>query len=288
MSHIKNIIILIFFFLDKIFNKLFNISLKYSFLKQLDDKNYKKILIHQNYINFYVPNSVCNFRVDTFYEKEPETLNWIDGFKINSKQDNFWDIGANIGLYSIYAATKHKNINVFSFEPSTSNLRVLSRNISINNLNSNIQIVPIAIGESKEYFSKFYESNFEEGGALNSFKYDKNFAGNKLDYSNSYNILGLSLDELIEKTNINCPKYIKIDVDGLEHLVLKGSEKLLKLNELREIFIEVNQDYAEQFKTVTKLMKENNFSLFSKQNSEMIKKSKEFSHTFNYHFIKNI
>ena len=69
---------------------------------------------------------------------------------------------------------------------------------------------------------------------------------------------------------------------------LKGSEKLLKLNELREIFIEVNQDYAEQFKTVTKLMKENNFSLFSKQNSEMIKKSKEFSHTFNYHFIKNI
>ena len=40
----------------------------------------------------------------------------------------------NIGLYSIYAALRHKNIEVISFEPSTNNLRILSRNISINNL----------------------------------------------------------------------------------------------------------------------------------------------------------
>ena len=52
--------------------------------------------------------------------------------------DLFIDIGANIGLYSIYAAIKHSNSEVISFEPSTSNLRVLSRNISINKLEEKI------------------------------------------------------------------------------------------------------------------------------------------------------
>ena len=53
----------------------------------------------------------------------------------------FWDIGANIGIYSIYAALKHQHIQVVSFEPSTSNLRILSRNISINNLDEKILLI---------------------------------------------------------------------------------------------------------------------------------------------------
>ena len=59
--------------------------------------------------------------------KEPETLEWIDQFK--GDKIVFWDIGANVGLYSIYAALKHKDIQIISFEPSVNNLRVLSRNI---------------------------------------------------------------------------------------------------------------------------------------------------------------
>ena len=52
--------------------------------------------------------------------------------------DCFWDVGANIGLYSIYAGMKFKNIEIICFEPSTSNTRALSRNISINNLYNKI------------------------------------------------------------------------------------------------------------------------------------------------------
>ena len=58
------------------------------------------------------------------FKKEPETISWINNFykfKIN-KKIKFWDIGANIGVYSIYAGKKYKNIEIVSFEPSTSNL----------------------------------------------------------------------------------------------------------------------------------------------------------------------
>ena len=90
-------------------------------IKVIEDINKK--------VNFFVPNYITNYLIDTFFSKEPETLEWIDSFDKNKKVI-FWDIGANIGIYSIYAALKHSDIEVVCFEPSTSNLRILSRNIS--------------------------------------------------------------------------------------------------------------------------------------------------------------
>ena len=91
-----------------------------------------QIKISYKNINFQLvnPTNLINYRIKTFHSKEPETLDWIDKFDNNSI---FWDIGANIGLYSCYASLK-KDCNVFSFEPSVFNLEILSRNIFINNL----------------------------------------------------------------------------------------------------------------------------------------------------------
>ena len=59
-------------------------------------------------LKFYSPNRLNNFRINTFFTKEPETINWIDNFE---EDTIFFDIGANIGLYSCYAAKK-KNCKV--------------------------------------------------------------------------------------------------------------------------------------------------------------------------------
>ena len=97
-----------------------------------------KIILNKK-IKFFIPTLITKWRVDYFFIKEPETLKWIDSF-INRKKIIFWDIGADICLYSIYAALKHRDIKIYAIEPSTSNLRVLSRNISINNLEKKILI----------------------------------------------------------------------------------------------------------------------------------------------------
>ena len=75
---------------------------------------------------FSVPNNWALSRATTFSSKEPDTLNWIDSFDPDVV---FWDVGANIGLYSIYTALKKKNSTVISFEPSVFNLELLARNI---------------------------------------------------------------------------------------------------------------------------------------------------------------
>ena len=82
---------------------------------------------------------MTQFRVNTFFTKEPDTLNWIDSFKKNSV---FWDVGSNIGLYSCYAAKK--NCNVFAFEPSYFNLPILSQNINYNRIQNKVSIIPFA------------------------------------------------------------------------------------------------------------------------------------------------
>ena len=72
------------------------------FLPELLQKNaYKEIKILGKNINFFIPNETTKWRVDTLFIKEPETLEWIDSFD-NSSDFIFWDIGANIGLYSTY------------------------------------------------------------------------------------------------------------------------------------------------------------------------------------------
>ena len=81
----------------------------------LETDAYKKIKINgyeKKEITFFTPNYLINWLVKDFYRKEPETIEWIDSFEFSNKEIIFWDIGANLGLYSIYAATKHEKIKV--------------------------------------------------------------------------------------------------------------------------------------------------------------------------------
>ena len=116
-------------------------------------------------MSFCVPNQLNHFRIDTFSEKEPETLEWIDTFHNNSI---LWDVGGNVGLYSIYAAVS-KNCNVVAFEPSVFNLELLARNIFLNNLQDKITIFPLALS-NKLNASRMRVTSVEWGGCAIIFR----------------------------------------------------------------------------------------------------------------------
>ena len=133
-------------------------------LKDLVEKDsYTIKLINDKKIIFFTPNAISKWRINSLFKKEPETIEWIDSFD-QSKKIIFWDIGANIGIYSVYAATKFNDIEVVSFEPSTSNLRILSRNISINDLDSKIKINQFPLIDKENQYLTMNEGEFVEGG----------------------------------------------------------------------------------------------------------------------------
>ena len=52
------------------------------------------------------------------------------------------------------------------------------------------------------------------------------------------------MDEVENKLAIPAPDYIKIDVDGVEHLILKGGQKIL--SKVDSVLIEINDEFLEQ------------------------------------------
>jgi len=222
----------------------------------------KKVINHNNKeFKFYVPNRLNYFRANTFSTKEPETLEWIDAFK---KQSVFWDIGANIGLYSCYAA-KSADSKVYAFEPSIFNLELLAKNIYINLLSEKIAIIPIPISDSLDV-NTFFMSSVEWGGALSTF--GKNIGHDGLPISNifKYKTVGMSMDDCVKFLQFEKPNYIKIDVDGIEHLILKGSSETLK--SVESILVEVNDNFKKQAKDSEKYLIEAGFKLKEKRYSE--------------------
>jgi len=272
--------------LDKVFSILTKRSLLIWFKDFIQEDSYRSLMILDNKINFFVPTQITNWRVDTFFSKEPETLDWINSFE---KKENliFWDIGANIGLYSIYNALKNLNSTTISFEPSSSNLRVLTRNISINNLEKSIKVIPIPLTNKENTFQVMREGHFVEGGALNTFGEKFDFEGKEFEPMMKYSLFGTTINYLIENKILEIPDYIKIDVDGIEHLILESGNKFLKDKKIKSCSIEINENFKEQYDKILSIMKEYQFKiLHKKHNEDNFSKESKFNKTFNYIFIR--
>lgn len=246
---------------------------------------YKNIEINKRSIKFFNPNSITNWRLNTFFIKEPETLAWIDTFH-SDEEIVFWDIGANIGLYSIYSAIKHKNIKVIAFEPSTLNLNTLSKNISINKLDEIITIAQIALTESDNQFQSINETSDLEGGALSSYGVDFDGDGKKIIPSISYKIYGTSIDYLTSQHILKIPNYIKLDVDGIEHLIINGGLRTLLSEKVKSILVELNERFIEQSEQVKRALIDNGFKLKIKTRSEMVEKDHKESQVYNFIFTR--
>ena len=287
IKKISYILYLFLKFIDNIFKFIFKRSFLVWFKDFLDKDSYKSIVILNNKINFFIPNVITEWRVNTFFTKEPETLEWINNFD-NKEKFVLWDIGANIGLYSIYAALRHSNCEIISFEPSTSNLRTLSRNISINNLENRIKIFTNPLTNQADKFLIMKEEGFVEGGALNTFGEKYNFEGKDFESLMNYQLIGKSINSILKNKILEVPNYIKIDVDGIEHLILQGADKYLGHNNLISLSIEINENFIEQYQEVLRIMKDYNFKILHKKQNDEISKKKDskYNKTYNYIFIR--
>jgi len=231
-------------------------------------------------LKFAAPNSLCDWRAKTFSTKEPETLEWIDSIP---EESILWDVGANIGLYSVYAAKK-RNCRIWAFEPSVFNLEQLARNIFVNGLTEQICIAPVALSD-RLGFSQMRMTTTEWGGALSTFGQKFGWDGEAIRQVFKFQAIGLSMDDAVQKLEIPQPDYIKMDVDGLEHFILKGG--LAVLRDIKGILIEVNDDFHEQAEQCQKLLSEAGLVLKEKRNSEIIASSTTgFQNCFNQIWVR--
>jgi FkbM family methyltransferase len=271
-------------FIDNLIFILIRKNFRYHLYDILRFNSITKIEINKKKIFLFHPSHLTKWRVNTFFTKEPETLDWIKSFKKNLKFI-FWDIGANIGLYSIYTAINFPKSRIICFEPSTSNLNILSRNISLNNYDKKINIFQIGLTNINNKFFTMKETTLEEGGALSSFGQNYNFEGKKINIKNKYKIFGTTIDNLIFNKILAIPDYIKIDVDGTEHIILDGAKKTLKMNKIKSILVEINENFLSQKASVERILKNCGFYIKQKYLAQGVSNTK-FSKMYNYVFYR--
>lgn len=239
-------------------------NFRFFLYEYLRESSYTNIIFDKLSFQLFNPSHISKWRSDTFSVKEPETISWIDNFDLNEEKAIFWDIGANVGLYSIYSAKKYQNLQVVSFEPSTQNLSILSRNISINNLQEKISICPFALTNEENKFLEFKESSLIEGSALSAFGVDFDQENNLFKSKSIYKTFGTSINYLIDNEILDLPDFIKIDVDGIEHFILEGANKYLLNKKIKSILIESNEDFRHQNESIKNLLLASNFELYKK------------------------
>jgi FkbM family methyltransferase len=178
------------------------------------------------------------FRYTTYFTKEEGTLAWI---RNNVREGTvFYDIGANVGLYSLYAAKRAPGVRVYSFEPHKINFATLVENILLNALGERVHPMAIALGDATGYFHLNYNS-MDSGTSMSQLGHSS-LPGNR-EFTPKLRELvhAVTLDSLVESGQIPAPDVIKVDVDGNEMKILAGMKRLLASDRgPRSLQVEIN------------------------------------------------
>ena len=177
------------------------------------------------------------WRANSFATKEPDTIAWIQEFF--EPGDIIYDVGANIGQYSLYAAKLLKSeTTVFAFEPEALNYAKLNRNIVLNDLAGTV--VPFCLGISDSTgIDRFYSKCFAPGAALHSIGRPVTQGEAAFEPQNEQGVMAVSIDDLIDRFGLPCPQHIKVDVDGIEKRIVAGMAGTLAKDSLHSVLIEV-------------------------------------------------
>jgi len=124
----------------------------------------------------------------------------------------FWDVGANIGIYSILFSKKHPSWKIYAFEPNNEVEILLRENIAKNS-SQNIEIVPLALSDKAS--SAVLKLNRHRAGGNNLIDSARN--GSRV-----LEVITAKGDELVASNKILSPDFIKIDCEGHELEILIG------------------------------------------------------------------
>ena len=142
-----------------------------------------------------------------------------------------FDIGANCGFFTMRSLDFFPKAKIYAFEPQLKVNEKFKENIKANNLQDRISLHQFAIAD-RNYHSTFYENKSPISASLLKEKVSRR------TIRKQYPVEIISLNWFVEEFSVPSPDILKIDVEGSELDVLKGSTDLL--NEISILLIEVH------------------------------------------------
>lgn len=242
------------------------------------DEEIKSIPTKRGIIEFYCLGQLPAWRAETLLTKEPETIEWIDTV---ASGDVFYDIGANIGTYSLYAAI-NREVRVLAFEPLAANYYLLNRNIEQNDLSDTATAYCLALNDA-DLIDAFHVSDPSFGSALSSFAEAIDHNGKPLKARFTQGMIGMSLDNFIKKFDPPFPNHIKIDVDGIEDKIIAGAAQTLADPRLKSVSIELDADRTDYAQTVIQALEAAGLAFVDRRRAAELDNT-PYANLYNYRF----
>lgn len=197
----------------------------------------KKVQVRGIQVKFDANEELHLLRAQWLESKEPETLSWIDGF---TKGETVYDIGANVGVFSIYAALRC-GADVYAFEPEAKNFSCLCKNLYLNGLGRRVKALNLGLHDStKIEFLQLH--GLESGAALHSLGDPVDWRKRRFEPKYEQSVMAFNLDEFVERFGVPVPNHIKLDVDGNESKIIRGGMRTLSSPALRSLMVEMNEN----------------------------------------------
>ena len=172
---------------------------------------------------------------------EPDTVEWLDELR---DEPCLWDIGANVGGFSLYASLSTTQ-RVVAFEPAASSFAMLMRNIELNQMSDRVSAYCLALSaEPKLDMLNMWDT--DPGGWMNSFGIETNQFGESIPVSFRQPTMGFSIDDFVRTFDPPLPSHFKMDVDGLEAMILRGGRETLSSPMVRSAIVEIEGDLASE------------------------------------------
>lgn len=214
---------------------------------------------------FVCEDEIEMYRANTLLTKEEGTIRWLKTIKPGCVM---YDIGANIGIYTIVAAHYVGSDGmVYAFEPQIMNASSLLRNIKKNNFQNRVKVLTCALHDH-EGFIDFNYNSMRTGSSGSQLGHVVGESGNSFSPEAVELKFAVTLDRLINSGTLRPPDFVKLDVDGNELLILRGMGKVLA-SSLRSIQIELHPKDSDAvidlLKTYGFELKERHYTLIGKK-----------------------
>lgn len=157
--------------------------------------------------------------------------------------DVFYDVGANVGTYTCFAASRLPAGATVAFEPEPVNASRLEENLTLNGLEG--RVLRVALSDTTGT-TQLALTGTEPGEGSHAIS---------VDGTGTTEVAMATGDGLIAEWRLPAPSVVKIDVEGAEMRVLRGLRRALE-NEVRLIYLEVHLSELERFGTGASEMEE--------------------------------
>jgi FkbM family methyltransferase len=208
--------------------------------RMADDERIRSVAVTYGTLDY--PKAAVQLRLTSKQEfhrlrscqKEPWTVRWIEEYL--RPGDVLYDVGANVGAYTLLAAVAVPEARVVSFEPGPANFAALCANVELNAVGERVIVVPLALGDRPG------SARLAGDGTVPGASPALDSASGSQE---SVTVLVDRLDDIVQRFGLPAPDHLKLDVDGSEPEVLAGAERVLTSGGVRSAMVELDRARGE-------------------------------------------